>query len=100
MLVGTLDRICPVFRSFRPPMGFDATDMAQEKPAYKSSADVIKEKYDDFDLNEDAVLMPDELFLLLRRACDHSHHDISDDECMELFRLLMDHAMIDKNDDE
>ena len=38
---------------------------------------------------QDSILMPDELFLLLRRACDHSGHDISDLECMELFRLLV-----------
>jgi len=96
-LVGCLDRICPVFRSFDSPLNEASFE---EKPAEKPSADVVEELYDQFDLNEDHILMPDELFLLLRRACDHSGFAISDVECMELFRLLMEHAMMDKNDDE
>jgi len=99
-LIGCLDRICPVFRSFRSPVGSGPSAAPQAKPIKKESTTVINELYDEFDLNEDSILMPDELFLLLRRACDHSGHDISDLECMELFRLLMDHAMVDKNDDE
>jgi len=94
-LISCLDRVCPVFRSFQ------GQGNENRHPTNKRRAvDVVEELYDSFDLNEDKILMPDELFLLLRRVCDQSGHAINDVDCMELFRLLMEHAMLDKDDDE
>jgi hypothetical protein len=99
-LVSCLDRICPVFRSFKSAIGTSAATFKEEAKPFKDNAVVIQELYDEFDLNEDQILMPDELFLLLRRACDHSGFQICDIECMELFRLVMEQSMLDKDGDE
>jgi len=55
--------------------------------------------YADYDLNSDGILMPDEIALLTRRVADASGVEISDTQVMELFRLMMNHSMQDKDED-
>ena len=43
--------------------------------------------------------MPDEIALLTRRVADASGVEISDTQVMELFRLMMNHSMQDKDED-
>lgn len=97
-LASGLDRICPVFRSFRSqftgmkPLGVDSSEQ-------KDVNRVVDELYADYDLNSDGILMPDEIALLTRRVADASGMEISDTQVMELFRLMMNHSMQDKDDD-
>eukprot|EP00656_Telonema_subtile_P055055 TRINITY_DN8407_c0_g1_i1.p1 TRINITY_DN8407_c0_g1~~TRINITY_DN8407_c0_g1_i1.p1 ORF type:complete len:422 (-),score=103.64 TRINITY_DN8407_c0_g1_i1:79-1344(-) len=97
-LAAGLERICPVFRSFRSQLsGLKATET--KETAVKSVEDVVEDSYADFDLNADGILMPDEITLLLRRVADHSGMQISDTQVIELFRLMMNHSMQDKDAD-
>jgi len=59
----------------------------------------VDELYADYDLNSDGILMPDEIALLTRRVADASGVEISDTQVMELFRLMMNHSMQDKDED-
>lgn len=59
----------------------------------------MDELYADYDLNSDGILMPDEIALLTRRVADASGVEISDTQVMELFRLMMNHSMQDKDED-
>jgi len=94
-LINCLDRVCPVFRSFKGQLDTESYQI-ESREAYE----VVEDLYHIYDLNEDQILTPDEIFLLLRRACDCSAHKVGDIECMELFSLLMEHAMLDKDDDD
>ena len=60
---------------------------------------MVDELYADYDLNSDGILMPDEIALLTRRVADASGVEISDTQVMELFRLMMNHSMQDKDED-
>merc|ERR1712166_706676 len=68
-------------------------------PCLKCAGEVVDDLYADFDLNSDGILMPDEITLLLRRVADASGMDISDTQVIELFRLMMNHSMQDKDAD-
>jgi len=65
----------------------------------KGVSEVVDELYADYDLNSDGILMPDEIALLTRRVADASGVEISDTQVMELFRLMMNHSMQDKDED-
>jgi len=96
-LANGLDRICPVFRSFRSQLSGLKAEINEN--AVKPVTQVVDDLYADFDLNSDGILMPDEITLLLRRVADASGMDISDTQVIELFRLMMNHSMQDKDAD-
>jgi len=97
-LASGLDRICPVFRSFRSQLT-GMTNVGTEVVEKKGVSEVVDELYADYDLNSDGILMPDEIALLTRRVADASGVEISDTQVMELFRLMMNHSMQDKDED-
>jgi len=97
-LASGLDRICPVFRSFRSQLT-GMKNVGTEVVEKKGVSEVVDELYADYDLNSDGILMPDEIALLTRRVADASGVEISDTQVMELFRLMMNHSMQDKDED-